>query len=580
MYVAPKTCPTSVSRSLPLQPMNTVAPHAMLRVPSAPEVCRPSSEEGSDGEQAEEEEEEKEEKAYERERKLSAPALMMKRESVDFQMPVPYSGPLEELPSFSSEESLNVEERDVSQKGIYLRMPAYHSPNHPPFRGTDLTPLQESVPNDNAFYDCVSSEDDDDMSRSPISEGFCGPMMDEVISDDDGSSRMNDEEFHKVFQVPADDIIESDSEDENSRGGVLPSDVCDPPMHQGKWVDEVESSGDEAMDIVMGESGHNVEEDEAELSLPHADHPQDKVESSTFGSVDVVSSDSESEGEGTKQKLAGLGADCLDNVSSESDSEGQHWNGGAMCSEDRSASLQAHKMRWLVKKDSMLLYSKWAPASQKSFESCPLDDEVVSCSSDEEERMGEGDRGFKRTGIALPPPPLKGILKNRQRTVHTSHPKKVVVENSNEEKFDIEQLSSEQSGSEIQFHNVRPMAPSHHHRLDQVREESSEGIEEGSEGIEGTALESMGKHSSADSKLIPDDCISDSETETMPNGSGNETPEHVSTHPGSHTEIQSKLEEYGNGFQSLTRKDYTADEVDSFSSDSDVDTEPLSVYGV
>ena len=552
--------------------MDHIVPHALLRAPSSPVIYHPPSEVGSDGEE--------EEKDSERERNVSAPALMMKRESVQFQMPIPYSGPVERLPSFASDEALNTEERNLSEKGIYFSMwsPAYHPPqhlHHPPFPGTNLTPLQESNPVSGTICDCVSSEDDDDdSSGSPKRDRICGPMMDEVISDnDDDEDQMDGKEFHKLFKVPADDVIESDSEGERSSGGVLPCSVGVPLIQEGHWVDEAESSSDETVDIVTSESEHKLE-GRTSLSPPQANQLQGKVESSSCKGVDAVSSESESESdsEGVENKLGG-GAVRVDDVSRKNDSEGRYQNGGATHNKDGSVSPRASKMRSIVKKDSMLLYSKLPPTSQKSFQSWPLDDELVESSSDEEEeskQVGDRESSIQRTAIPIPPPPLKGILKNRSHAVHMSHSMKNSEESSNE---NLEQHLTGSPGVDVQFHSVPPMAQCCR-RLDEVCEEDSEDNED-------TALGSVdGGHSSADSKPIPDDCISDSETEAMPDGSATESPKHLPNHPGSHTEIQSKLEGYGNGFQSLTSKSQFADEIDSSSSDSDLDTEPLSVYGV
>ena len=551
--------------SLQPLPSDCSAPHTLIRVPSTPIVCHPSSEKGSDGREEEEEEEG-------RMKKLSAPALMMKRESVQFKTCTPYSGPIEALPSFSSEEALNTEDKDLSEMGLYLRM---HPPAHRPPQSTDLILARDTSSTGGTFCDNVSSEDDgDDPSGPLVSDGFCGAMMDEVLSGSDDNDQMDDEEFHKTFQVPADDIIETDSEDEGSSRDVLPCREGEPLVLTGQWVDEVESSSDEAVDVVASASDCKVEGDRVGSSPPQATQLQDEVEDSSYRRVDALSS--ENEGEDTVHKLGG-GAKYVDTVSSESENEEQVvWDGGTLCSKDGSVSPRTCKRTRLVKKDSMLLYSKLPHTSQKSFQSCPPVDDVVGTSSDEEElseQAEERDSGIQRTATVLPPPPLKGILKNRPPATQTSPSVKFSVENNDEERFDIEQQLTECPREDIQLHRASALTP-YHHRLAEVCEEDDE------EDSGDTAPESVGGHSFTDSKTLPNDCISDSETEAMPNGSGTETPTHLSSHSGSHTEIEYKYIGYENEFQSLATKSLFADEADSYSSDSDLDTKPLSIYGV
>ena len=555
--------------SLQPLPRECFAPHTLIRVTSTPIVCHPSSEEGCDGQEEEEDKEEEEEGSERGRRKLSAPALMMKRESVQFETCTPYSGPVTALPSFSSEEALNTEDKDPTEMGIYLRM---HPPGHRPPQSTDLILARESSLTGVTFCDYVSSEDDDNNSSGPlVSDGFCGAMMDEVLSDSDDNERMNDEEFHKTFQMPADDIIETDSEDEGSSRGVLPCREGQPLMLPDQWVDAVESSSDEAVDMAASASGCKVEGDGVGSSLPQATQRQDEVQDNSCR-VDALSS--ENEGEDTVHKLGG-GAKYVDDVSSESENEEEVWNGGTLCSKGGSVSPRAYKRTRLVTKDSMLLYSKLPLTSQKSSQSCPPVDDVVGSSSDEEELLEqaeERDSSIQRAATVLPPPPLKGILKNHPPATQMPSSVKFSVENSDGERFDIEQQLTECPRENIQLHRASALTP-YHHRLAEVCEEDDEDSGD-------TAPESVGGLSFTDSKTLPDDCFSDSETEAMPNGSETETLTHLSSHSGSHTEIEYKSKGYVNEFQSLTTKSHFADEIDSYSSDSDLDTKPLSNYGV
>ena len=546
-----------------------------VRTPSSPILRNPSPlEDGSDHEEYESD--------SGKERKLSAPAVVMEKASVQFEMPIPYPHPLEVLPLLPSdkEHDGSTEENNHSTEGIYFSepQPALSPPQgeqHLPSLTTDPIPVVEAS-SLGAFIDCVSSEDDDDLADAHMNDGLHRTLMDVVISDDD-EDKTFDSEFHKLLQVPGDDVIESDSEDESPGGGVPPSNVGMSQTQQSQWMDVVESSDDEAVNIGTSESGRKVD-DTAELSPPQAGLLQGVVEGSSCKNVESVSSENENE---TVEIEAGKGgAVCEDDVTSESDSEEWCQSGGAVCNEDGSISPPAHQNARVVKKDSLLLYSKVSPILQKPPQSCLSDDVLVSSSADEEEEElqlvdpGSRESSIQRPTNPLLPQPLKGILKKHPQAVQMSPTMRDAVESSSdEENLELGQHLTGTSGvgTHVQWCPVPPLVP-HQQQWGQASSEDREVDK-------GTALENVRDPPSTADQSMEDEVSSDSESEIMPDGNGTANTKPVSNSTRPHNGIEYKSEGYGNGSQSLTSKSHFDDKI-YFSSDSDPEYEPLSVYGV
>jgi hypothetical protein len=398
-------------------------PNALQRMQSVPNILQDSDDE-------------KEESVVERVRKTSAPALLTKKSSVDFEglEVCQYGGRLDRLPSFSSLESLSTDKRHS-----HTQQPAFYSPSI--FMATPF--FQETAQENDSFYSYGSSDRDtkahkefeDDVSEftdedeEPTAHGSytlprthweddvsCdsggesevhpndgrpGVMMDDVVSSDE-----DDDSYQVKSGIMMDDVVSSDDDDDGYqiRSGIMMDDVVS--------SDEEDDSHKVFPSVMMDDVVSSDEEDDSHKVFPSV--MMDDVVSSdeeddshkVFPSVmmnDVVSSDEDD----TYQVRSGV---AMDDVVSSDDNDDSHQTGlGAIIEDVISSDSETdedhavkHTFRILPKKDSFILFREvLSPTSPSEDESGPISD-----------RSETNDEINHLPPINLPPPPLKGILKS------------------------------------------------------------------------------------------------------------------------------------------------------------------------
>ena len=305
-------------------------------------------------------------------RKTSAPALMTKKTSVDFEgMQIStYSGPLDHLPPYTgSFESLDKslgEHLDISpikqttttiSSEMLMSTPFFQDATGGGFDAVSDSDLHEDNYQfgSNVGDDVVSDSDEDDsyQLRSNV-------IMDDVVSDSD------EDDSHHLRSNVVDEVVSDSDEDDSYQ---LWSDV----------VDEVVSDSDEDESYQLRS---NVVDDVV------SDSDEDESYQLPSNVVDEVVSDSD------ENESYQLRSNVVDDVVSDSDED------------ENARKLPSFKM--LPKKDSFILFKDTlSPPSPKDVET--LFDSVDNTTKKD---------SIVLPPIPLPPPPLKGILKSRSKDTH------------------------------------------------------------------------------------------------------------------------------------------------------------------
>jgi hypothetical protein len=356
-------------------------PNALQRMQSVPNILQDSDDE-------------KEESVVERVRKTSAPALLTKKSSVDFEglEVCQYGGRLDRLPSFSSLESLSTDKRHS-----HTQQPAFYSPSI--FMATPF--FQETAQENDSFYSYGSSDRDtkahkefeDDVSEftdedeEPTAHGsYTLPRThweDDVSCDSGGESEVHPNDGRPGVMM--DDVVSSDEDDDSYqvKSGIMMDDVVSSDddddgyqIRSGIMMDDVVSSDEE-------DDSHKVFPSVMMNDVVSSDEDDTYQVRSGVAMDDVVSSDDNDDSHQT-----GLGAIIEDVISSDSETDEDH--------------AVKHTFRILPKKDSFILFREvLSPTSPSEDESGPISD-----------RSETNDEINHLPPINLPPPPLKGILKS------------------------------------------------------------------------------------------------------------------------------------------------------------------------
>ena len=331
-------------------------------------------------------------------RKTSAPALMTKKTSVDFEgLQIPaYLGPLDRLPPYTgSFESLN------NSVGEHLDIS--------PIEQTTTDISSEMLMSTPFFQDATGRGFDavSDIDQHKDSYQFRSNVGDDVVSDSD-----EDDSYQLRSNAIMDDVV-SDSDEDGSY--QLRSDVVDEVVSDSDEDDSYQLQSNGVVDEVVSDSdedgSYQLRSDVVDEVVSDSDE-DDSYQLQSNGFVDEVVSDSD---EDDSYQLRSNGV--VDEVVSDSDEDDSYQLRSdvvvdeVVSDSDEDEGARKHpSFRMLPKKDSFILFKDaLSPPSPKDVETL----------------FGSDDNTAKKDSIvlppiALPPPPLKGILKSSRSKV--THP--------------------------------------------------------------------------------------------------------------------------------------------------------------